>query len=166
MAEPSGFQKVMISVANFFRNLVQRIKKTDKRFLIMIAAAVVLLIIILALIIHGVSSRNDKKEDTSGQGAVISAEQTTDDPEPVIAAPKINGTGMYIVTTGSDSDLNMRLAADKSTNVVTTIPNNTQIEVLFVDDSEAQTPEDYGWGYVDYNGKRGWVFMEYLTPIN
>lgn len=164
MAEPNGFQKFLAEAADFFRTLIERIKKADRRLLIMIAAAVVLLIVIIALIAHGVSAGKEKKEPASANTPVVVQEQTTDD-EPDHSAVLPNGTGTYKVTTGSDSDLNMRLAADRNSDVVTRIPNGTELQILFVDDSGVETSSDYGWGYVEYNGERGWVYMEYMAPV-
>lgn len=164
MAEPNGFQKFLRNAADFFGTLGERIKKADRRLLIMIAAAVVLLIVIIALIAHGVSAGKEKKEPASANTPVVVQEQTTDD-EPDNSSVKPDGTGAYKVTTGSDSDLNMRLAADRNSDVVTRIPNGTELQILFVDDSGVTTSSDYGWGYVEYNGERGWVYMEYMTPV-
>lgn len=163
MAELNGFQKVMRRVTIFFNNAVRQIKKGDKRFIIMAASALVLVLILLILIIHGVSAGKKTKEPNTVTPIV--PETTTEDPMPL---PVVNPdkTGKYRVNTSSESPLNMRLAADRTTEKIGSIPNNTEVEVLFVDESSVTASGEYGWGYVEYNGKRGWVSMEYLTPAN
>lgn len=163
MAEVNGFQKVVISVANFFRNAVKQIKKGDKRFIIMAAAALALLIIILALIIHGVSSGKKPDEHSTEPPAAVVNVNTTE-PQSAVAPQKV--LGKYITNTASKGPVNMRSEADSSSNRKTTIPYNTEVELLFIDDSMVKNTGDYGWGYVDYNGNRGWVYMEYLVPAN
>ena len=157
MAKSNVFQDLMDKVAKFLATTVKKLKKMDRRLLIMIGAAAVLVIIILALIISGVSSSKKDNEipDSSNVGNMqeLPSEENTD----VFVQP----TNMYTVNTGSDADLNMRLAADRDSDVVKRIPNGTQLEVLYIDDSEA-TEGGYGWGYVEYAGERGWVYMEYL----
>lgn len=158
MAKQNGFQKVMKKVIPVIDGIIEKVKKTDKRFLLMVAASVVLLIVILALIIHSVGkNKTDDNDVPSSPPSYIVEEETTDsvaDTNAVIAI----GAGSYTVNTGSDSDLNMRPTAGKEYGAMATIPNGTKIEVLFVDDSG-----DISWGYVDYNGKRGWVAMDYLV---
>ena len=153
-------QQVTDKIAAFLAKTVKTIKKMDRRMLIMISAAAVLVIIIFALIINGLSSDKDNKEPVGSQNDNIVAvdEPSTEDN---ISFVETNGSGMYRVETGSTAELNMRLAADKESDVVTRIPNGTQLEVLFIDDIGVADGE-YGWGYVNYNGERGWVFMEYL----
>lgn len=162
MAESNGFKIAMRRVSNFFNNVVRQIKKGDKRFIIMAAAALVLVLILLILIIHGVSAGKKTKEPNTAAPSVV-PEATTEDPLPL---PAVNPdkTGKYKVNTSSESPLNMRLAADRTSDKIGSIPHDTVIEVLFVDESSVTTPGGYGWGYVEYNGKRGWVSMEYLVP--
>lgn len=158
MADMSGFQKFLGEAADFFRTLIERIKKADRRLLIMIAAAVVLLIVIIALIAHGVSSGNETNEPVSVDTPAVVQEQTTN--EPVNTVVKQDAAGTYRVTT-SGIPLNLRLAADSSSERLEQISNGTELEVFYIDDSSS----GYGWGYVEYNGQRGWVSMEYMTPV-
>lgn len=169
MAKENKFQEIMDKVvkmiAGFVKKLkkadfVKKIMKADKRFLILAGVALVLVIVMLALIIGGVKA-NKKDEETTTTPDSSNITEITTDAEPE-ADVYLNGAGKYKVNSGSSPYLNMRLAADKNSSVVTTIPNGTEIEVMFVDDSAVETPDDFGWGYVEYNGKRGWVFMEYL----
>ncbi len=157
MAKANVFQDFMDKVAKFLATTVKKLKKMDRRLLIMIGAAAVLVIIILALIIHGVSS--DKKENEIPESGSVGNMQEL--PSETQSDAFVVSSNMYKVNTGSDADLNMRLAADRDSDVVKRIPNGTELEVLYIDDSEA-TEGGYGWGYVEYAGERGWVFMEYL----
>lgn len=158
MAKQSGFQKVLKKTVRFIDDVIEQVKKMDKRFLMMLAAAVVLFIVILALIIHAVgSNKADENETPSSPVSYIEDEPSTD-AEPTANTVIAVGAGRYTVNTGSDSPLNMRPTAGKDYGVITTIPNGTQVEVLFVDDSS-----ETKWGYIEYSGSRGWVVMDYLT---
>jgi len=151
-------QQITDKIAAFLAKTVKTIKKMDRRMLIMISAAAVLVIIIFALIINGLTSDKDKDPVNSNDNIVSVDEPSTDDN---ILPVQMNGSGTYKVETGSTAELNMRIAADKESEVVTRIPNGTQLEVMFIDDTGV-AEGDFGWGYVNYNGERGWVFMEYL----
>ncbi|MBR5496869.1 MAG: SH3 domain-containing protein [Clostridia bacterium] len=160
MAKQNGFQKFLRKMIPVVDGIIEKVKKMDRRFLIMIAASVVLLIVILSLIIHSVSSnKSDEDEIPSSPPSYIQEEPSTDD-EPVAGTIVAVGAGSYKVDTGSTSDLNMRPTAGKEYGAMGAIPNGTQVNVLFVDDSG-----DISWGYVEYNGKRGWVSMDYLVPV-
>ena len=65
-------------------------------------------------------------------------------------------TGIYKTTTA----LNMRNGVGTSNSVLATIPNNTQITVTNV-----KSDSDYNWGYTTYNGKSGWVCMDYCSYV-
>ncbi|MBR5233296.1 MAG: SH3 domain-containing protein [Clostridia bacterium] len=153
-------QQITDKIAAFLAKTVKTIKKMDRRLLIMISAAVVLVIIIFALIINGLSSDKDNDEPVTPQDNIVSLDEPSTDYENILPV-QTNGAGTYKVETGSAAELNMRLAADKESDVITTIPNGTQLEVMFIDDFGAAEGEA-GWGYVNYNGERGWVFMQYL----
>ena len=127
----------------------------------MAGVALVLVIVMLALIIGGVKANKNDEETTTAPVSSNITEITTDaEPE---ADVYLNGAGMYTINTGTTPNLNMRIAADGESSILTKIPNGTQIEVMFVDDSGVETPDDFGWGYVEYNGQRGWVSMKYLV---
>ncbi|MBQ7962631.1 MAG: SH3 domain-containing protein [Clostridia bacterium] len=157
MAKANVFQDFMDKAAKFLAVTVKKIKKMDRRLLIMIGAAAVLVIVIFALIIHGVSS--DKNENEIPDSSAVGNMQEL--PSEAQSDVFVSSTNTYKVNTGSDADLNMRLAADRDSDVLKRIPNGTELEVLFIDDSEAAA-DGYGWGYVEYAGERGWVFMEFL----
>lgn len=160
MAKTNQFQEILDRALEALARFINKLKKMDRRFLIMSAVAVLLVIVMVILIVVGVKSNKSEEESTLPDASNISDVPSTEDyEEPVFAA----GAGTYTVDTGASSYLNMRLAADRESAVVTTIPNGTQIDVMFVDDSEVEAEGDYGWGYVEYNGERGWVFMEYLV---
>lgn len=160
MAKANALQNFTDKAAEFLAVTVKKVKKTDRRLLIMIGAAVLLVIIIFALIIHGVSSGKDDG-DVIEAGSNYSNIQDLPS-EDASDKAEADNSDTYTVNTGSDADLNMRLAADRDSDVVKRIPNGTELEVMFIDDSEADSADGYGWGYVEYNGERGWVFMEYL----
>ena len=65
-------------------------------------------------------------------------------------------TGIYKTTTA----LNMRNGVGTGNSVLATIPNNTQITVTNV-----KSDSDYNWGYTTYNGKSGWVCMDYCSYV-
>ena len=160
MAKTNKFQEILENAAEQLGRFVGKLKRMDRRFLIMAGVAVVLVIVMLALIIHGVKvNREDEESSTNPVTSNISEWTTDAEPEDAVI---LNGAGKYKVDTGSSPYLNMRLAADRESDVVTTIPNGTELDVMFIDDSEVTDTDDYGWGYVEYNGERGWVFMEYL----
>ena len=152
-------QQITDKIAAFLAKTVKTIKKMDRRMLIMVSAAAVLVIIILALIINGVASDKDNKDPVESQDTIVSMEEPSTDEN--ILPVQMNGAGTYKVETGSTAALNMRIAADKESEVLEKIPNGTQLEVMFIDDTDV-AEGDFGWGYVSYNGERGWVFMEYL----
>lgn len=162
MAKTNKFQEIMDNAVKMLAGFIRKLKKMDRRFLIMAGIAVVLVIVMLSLIIHGVKvNKKDEESSTRSDSSNITEEKTTDaEPEDSFV---LKGAGKYKVNTGSSPYLNVRLAADKNTSVVTTIPNGTEVEIMFIDDSDVKDADDFGWGYVEYNGKRGWVFMEYLV---
>lgn len=161
MAKTNKFQDILETVLKHIGRFVGKLKRMDRRFLIMAGVAVALVIVMVALIIHGINiNKNEEESSSTPDYSNITEERTTDDePDNTVM---LNAVGKYKVSTGASPNLNMRLAADKESAVVTTIPNGTEIEVMFVDDSDVKDADDFGWGYVEYNGKRGWVFMEYL----
>ena len=162
MAKTNKFQEIMDNAVKLLAGIIRKLKKMDRRFLVMAGVAFVLVIVMLSLIIHGVKvNKNDEETSTRPDYSNITEEKTTDaEPENSFV---LKGDGKYKINPGSSPYLNVRLAADKNTSVVTTIPNGTEVEVMFIDDSDVKDADDFGWGYVEYNGKRGWVFMEYLV---
>ena len=179
MAKTNKFQEIMdkavkmiadfvkkLKKADFVKNLqkadfAKMLKKADMRFLILAGVAFVLVIVMLALIIGGIKA-NKKEEETTTAPDFSNITELTTDAEPEVEV-YLNGAGKYTVDSGSSPSLNMRLAADGESSILTKIPKGTELEVMFVDDSGVETPDDFGWGYVEYNGKRGWVSMKYLV---
>lgn len=160
MAKTNQFQEILDKALEALAKFINKLKKMDRRFLIMSAVAIVLVIVMVILIAVGVKSNKAEEDTTLSDNSNISEIQSTEDyEEPVFAV----GAGTYTVDTGASPYLNMRLAADRDSAIVTTVPNGTELEVMFVDDSEVEADGDYGWGYVEYDGERGWVFMEYLV---
>lgn len=161
MAKTNKFEDILEVVIKHLGRFAGKLKRMDRRFLVLSGIAIVLVIVMLSLIIHGIKTNKEaetttKAPDYSNITDVPSTEEDVQD------AVVLVGAGKYKVNTGSSPYLNMRLAADKESAVVTTIPNGTQIEVMFVDDRDVTEENEFGWGYVEYNGERGWVFMQYL----
>lgn len=170
MAKENKFQEIMDKavklMAGFLKklkksDLVKKLKNADMRFLILAGVAFVLVIVMLALIVNGIKS-NKKEDETTTAPDFSNITEITTDAEPAVDV-YLNGAGKYTVDSGSSPSLNMRLAADGESSILTKIPKGTELEVMFVDDSGVETPDDFGWGYVEYNGKRGWVSMKYLV---
>lgn len=157
MAKQSGFQKILRQAIRFIDGIIEKLKKMDRRFLLMLAAAVVLLIVILALIIHAVGSNKVEDEAPSSPPSYIQEEDSTD-AEPETSVIAAVGAGKYTVALDSATHVNMRPSAGTKYDYIARIPNGTVLDVMFVDDSG-----DTSWGYVEYDGVRGWVSMDYLT---
>lgn len=66
-------------------------------------------------------------------------------------------TGIYKTTDA----LNMRSGVGTGNSVITTIPKGTQITV-----TEVKSDSYYNWGYTKYNGKNGWVCMDYCSYVS
>ena len=160
MAKTNKFEDILEVVIKHLGRAAGKLKRMDRRFLILSGIAIVLVIVMLSLIIHGIKTNKEVETTTAPDYSNITDVPTTD--EDVEDTVVLVGAGKYKVNTGSSPYLNMRLAADKESAVVTTIPNGTQIEIMFVDDRDVTEENEFGWGYVEYNGERGWVFMQYL----
>ena len=161
MAKTNKFEDILEVVIKHLGRTAGKLKRMDRRFLVLSGIAIVLVIVMLSLIIHGIKTNKEAETTTKAPDySNITDVPTTD--EDVQDTVVLVGAGKYKVNTGSSPYLNMRLAADKESAVVTTIPNGTEIEVMFVDDRDVVDADDFGWGYVEYNGERGWVFMQYL----
>lgn len=161
MSKTNKFEDILEVVIKHLGRFAGKLKRMDRRFLVLSGIAIVLVIVMLSLIIHGIKTNKEaetttKAPDYSNITDVPSTEEDVQDTVVLV------GAGKYKVNTGSSPYLNMRLAADKESAVVTTIPNGTEIEVMFVDDRDVTEENEFGWGYVEYNGERGWVFMQYL----
>ena len=70
-------------------------------------------------------------------------------------------TGIY--KTNVTTTLNMRSGAGTSNAYVTSIPNAVKLTV-----TQIKPNDGYTWGYTSYNGKNGWValdFCDYVSPL-
>lgn len=75
---------------------------------------------------------------------------------------KIGSYNNMVVTT---DDLNVRAKRNPTSAKLTTIPNNTKVEVKYIlyQDNSA-TPNGDLWGGVTYNGKTGFINLRYAKP--
>ncbi len=64
------------------------------------------------------------------------------------------GTNQLFTIATKGDDLNLRAGPGQNYEIVARIPNNTQIEVTAVQGN---------WAYTAYNGKSGWVSMDYIS---
>lgn len=68
-------------------------------------------------------------------------------------------TGTY--KTDVDDYLNMRSGAGTSYSYVTSVPGNVTLNV-----TKVSTADGYTWGYTSYNGKTGWVALEFCAFVS
>lgn len=73
--------------------------------------------------------------------------------------PESYKTGVY--RTNVDDALNMRSGAGTSYSLVASVPNAVKLNV-----TKVQASGGYNWGYTSYNGKNGWVALEYCEYIS
>lgn len=73
--------------------------------------------------------------------------------------PSSYSTGIY--KTNVDDALNMRSGAGTSYSWVTSIPNNVSLTV-----TKVTSADGYHWGYTTYNGKTGWVALEFCDYVS
>ena len=119
MAKANPLQNITDKAAEFLAVAVKTIKKMDRRLLIMIGAAAVLVIIIFSLIIHGISSGKKEGEVIESNNSISNMQELPSE----VSSEKAETSGnLYRVSTGSDAPLNMRLAADRDSNL--TRPGN------------------------------------------
>ncbi len=74
-------------------------------------------------------------------------------------SPKNYTEGVY--KTNVSTTLNMRSGAGTSFGYVTSVPNNAKLTV-----TKIKVNEGYTWGYTTYNGKTGWVALDYCVYIS
>lgn len=167
MSEKFDFKKFITAVAekatDLLAKLIKCIRKADKRTLLIgVCGAFIALVLVIVIIasVSGEKKDNEKTDAPVSSDSYITEEPSTDE-EPVADTIELNGSGFYIVDTENDSSLNMRPTASTDFPVMTKIPDGTRVQVLFVDDAD-QTDDKQGWGYIEYNGNRGWVSMDYL----
>lgn len=70
-------------------------------------------------------------------------------------APQTYKTGIY--KTNVDDSLNMRSDAGTSNSIVASIPNAVKLTVTKISNN---------WGYTTYNGKNGWVCLDYCDYVS
>lgn len=68
-------------------------------------------------------------------------------------------TGVY--KTSVDDYLNMRSGAGTSYSWVASIPDSVSLTV-----TDVKYAEGYNWGYTSYNGKKGWVALEFCNYVS
>ncbi len=68
-------------------------------------------------------------------------------------------TGIY--QTDVDDSLNMRSGVGTSFSRVVSVPDGVKLTV-----TDIKAAEGYNWGYTTYNGKNGWVALEYCKYIS
>ena len=68
-------------------------------------------------------------------------------------------TGTY--KTDVDDYLNMRSGAGTSYSSIASVPGNVTLNV-----TKVSTAGGYTWGYTSYNGKTGWVALEFCTFVS
>lgn len=68
-------------------------------------------------------------------------------------------TGTY--KTDVDDYLKMRSGAGTSYSTITFVPNNVTLNV-----TKVSTAGGYTWGYTSYNGKTGWVALDFCTFVS
>lgn len=68
-------------------------------------------------------------------------------------------TGTY--KTNVSTSLNMRSGAGTGYSYVASIPNNVTLNV-----TKVSTAGGYSWGYTSYNGKNGWVALDYCKFVS
>lgn len=76
------------------------------------------------------------------------------------ATEKTYSTGVY--KTQVDDVLNMRSSAGTSSSIVASIPNNVSITVTKVQKGS----DGYTWGYTNYEGKNGWVALDFCVFVS
>jgi len=77
-------------------------------------------------------------------------------PIPVTITPVVPVDGQKTVgTVTAATSLNLRVSANTSAEVVTSIPRNSQVDVISSDTNN--------WYNVTYNSQTGWVYGQYLT---
>lgn len=90
------------------------------------------------------SSSNSGSSNTSNKTNASSASTTS--------SKSVN----YKVKINTSSGVNMRSGAGTSYGVVTAIPNKTTVTI---------TKESGKWGYTSYNGKKGWICLDYTKKV-
>ena len=85
-------------------------------------------------------------------------------PQPSTGKFKVGDYNGYVVTT---DNLNVRSQRNGGSTLLTTIPKGTKVYVRYVmyQDNSA-TPKGALWGGVEYNGKTGFINLNYVQPTS
>ena len=96
----------------------------------------------------------------NGKAPVASQPSTPNHPSSSVF--KVGNYNGYVVTTDS---LNVRSARNASSSLLTSIPKGTKVQVGYImyQDNSA-TPRGSLWGGVTYNGKTGFINLDYVEP--
>jgi N-acetylmuramoyl-L-alanine amidase CwlA len=96
----------------------------------------------------------------NGKAPVASQPSTSNHPSSSVF--KVGHYNSYVVTKDS---LNVRSARNASSSILTTIPKGTKVEVSYImyQDNSA-TAKGALWGGVTYNGKTGFINLDYVEP--
>ena len=95
----------------------------------------------------------------NGKAPVASQPST---PNPSSSVFKVGNYNNYVVTTDS---LNVRSARNANSSLLTSIPKGTKVQVGYImyQDNSA-TAKGALWGGVTYNGKTGFINLDYAKP--
>ena len=105
-----------------------------KRFMCLVSCAVIL---------FSVTACSKEKED-----------ETTTVNETTVAETTKANVKKYVVKTQDGDPLNMRSGAGTNFNIITRIPNGTELII---------TEEENGWGFTLWGNYQGWVSLNYLN---
>ena len=150
--------KFIAMVITKAKELFEKFKKSDRRFIILVSVAAILVIILFALIINGIvkSDNDDEPIESEPTSMNIIDEPTTETP---VTEPVATTMGTYTVTLSDPSwTLKLRQRADENSSRLGEFANGTTLEVLKIVQGT-----NYRWGLVISNdGIPGWVCMDYL----
>ena len=146
--------KFIAMVITKAKELFEKLKKSDRRFIILVCVAAVLVIVLFALIINGIV-KSDKEEPIESEQTSANIEDVPTTLAPV-TEPVASTKGTYVVNTAS---LNFRERPDANSRHMGTFANGTTLEVYDIVEGGELT-----WGLVvNSDNVAGWVCMDYLT---
>ena len=146
--------KFIAMVITKAKELFEKLKKSDRRFIILVSVAAVLVIILFALIINGIV-KSDKEEPLESEGTSSNIEEVPSTEAPVIDQPVVSTKGTYTVDTDS---LNFRQRPDVNSERLGSFANGETVEVFDIVEGG-----EYTWGLVvNSDNVAGWVCMDYL----
>ena len=150
-------KEILEKVKEFFLNLWDKIKKMDRKNLIILICIILAVLIILISLAKGLSGRKRRAEDNPVTAPpVVEATSSRDIPSPISGySPSSSGLGYYTVY-NTDS-LNLRETPNTEHDPITEIPAGRVVEVFYIEEVDGDK-----WARVEYNNERGWVMMDYL----